>query len=45
MEVDVISLLAIELSDRQSQEQKYTMALDGCKTQIKMQQPTKNMRA
>jgi hypothetical protein len=36
---------AIKLSDWKNQEQRYTMALGGCQTHIKMQQPTKNMRA
>jgi hypothetical protein len=30
---------------RKNQDQKYTMALGGRQTQIKMQQPTKNMQA
>jgi hypothetical protein len=36
---------AIELSDGKNQEQKYTMALGGPQSQIKTQQPTKNMQA
>jgi hypothetical protein len=36
---------AIELSNGKNQEQRYTMALGSRKTQIKMQQPTKNTRA
>jgi hypothetical protein len=36
---------AIKLSNRKNQEQRYTMALGGRQTQIKMQEPTKNMRA
>jgi hypothetical protein len=36
---------AIELSGGKNQEKRYTMALGGHQTQIKMQQPTKNMRA
>jgi hypothetical protein len=35
----------IELSDEKNQKQKYTMAFGGHHTQIKMQQPIKNMRA
>jgi hypothetical protein len=34
-----------ELSNGKNQEQKYTMALGGHQTQIKMQKPTKNMQA
>jgi hypothetical protein len=33
---------AIELSDGKNQEQRYTVALGGRQTQIKIQQPTKN---
>ncbi len=34
-----------KLSDGKNQEQKYNMASGGRQTQIKLQQPTKNMRA
>jgi hypothetical protein len=36
---------AIKLSDGKKSGERYTMALGGRQTQIKMQQPTKNTRA
>jgi hypothetical protein len=42
---DVISLFGPSNLATKNQEQRYTMALGGHQTQIKMQQPTKNTRA
>jgi hypothetical protein len=36
---------SLQIEQRKNQEPKYNMASGGCQTQIKMQQPIKNMRA